>query len=120
MAKQAFESQLKAFRKKLDSAAASRKKQIGALRSKAAEAALNWVMSHEDRVNQFKSAVKGTPVASAVDKLLDLLKSEVTPAKAPAKKAAKKTTKKAAKKAPAKKAAKKATKTATKKSAKKS
>jgi hypothetical protein len=58
MAKQAFESQLKAFRKKLDSAAASRKKQIGALRSKAAEAALNWVMSHEDRVNQFKSAVK--------------------------------------------------------------
>ncbi|MES0873838.1 hypothetical protein [Sinimarinibacterium thermocellulolyticum] len=106
MATQGFESQLKAFRKKLDSVAASRKKQIAALRAKAAEAALNWVMSHEDRVNQFKRAVKGTPVAGAVDKLLDLLKSEAQPNK-PAKKAAKKApakkaTKRAAKKAPSK------------------
>lgn len=108
MAKQAFESQLKAFRKKLDSAAASRKKQIGVLRTKAAEAALNWVMSHEDRVNQFKSAVKGTPVAAAVDKLLDLLKSEAKTPKAPARKPAKKAAKKAPAKKPAKKAARKA------------
>jgi DNA-binding protein HU-beta len=112
MAKQSFDKQLDGFRKKLNSAAASRKKQVIALRSKAAEAALNWVMSHEDRVNQFKSAVKGTPVAAALDKLLDLLKSEAKPAKAPAKKTAKK-------KAPARKAAKKAVKKAAKKTAKK-
>ncbi len=112
MATQSFDKQLDGFRKKLNSAASSRKKQVMALRSKAAEAALNWVMSHEDRVNQFKSAVKGTPVASAVDKLLDLLKSEVKPAK-------KASARKTAKKAPAKKAAQKATKTATKKAAKK-
>lgn len=115
MAKQSFDSQLKVFRKKLDSATASRKKQVVALRTKAAEAALNWVMSHEDRVNQFKSAVKGTPVAGAVDKLLDLLESEAKPAKAPARKSAKK--KAPAKKAAAKKATKKAARTSARKAA---
>lgn len=113
MANQAFEPQLKALRKKLHSATASRKKQVVALRAKAAEAALNWVISHEDRVNQFKSAVKGTPVAGAVDKLLALLKSEAKPVKASSKKAVKR-------KAPAKKTAKKSTKKATKKTARKS
>ena len=111
MATQSLDKQLDVFRKKLNSAAASRKKQVMALRTKAAEAALNWVMSHEDRVNQFKSAVKGTPVAAALDKLLDLLKTEAKPTKAPARKTAKK--------APAKKAAKKASKKTVKKTAKK-
>ena len=105
MANATIDSQIKSFRKKLDTAAASRKKQIMALRAKAADAALHWVMAHQSRVNQFKSAVKGTPVSGAVDKLIDLLKAEAKPAKAPARKAAKKAAKKAA---PAKKAAKKA------------
>ena len=117
MARQSFESQIKVFRKKLDSAAVSRKKQVVALRSKAAEAALNWVMSHEDRVNQFKSAVKGTPVATAVDKLLELLKSEAKPAKATAKKKA--SVRKTAKQAPAGKATKKTVRKTARKVAKK-
>lgn len=117
MANTAFEAQLQAFRKKFNTAADSRKKQIDALRAKAADAALSWVMAHEARVNQFKGAVKGTPVAGAVDKLLDLLKSEAKPArKAPAKKsrpAAKKAAgKTASRKAPAKSARKSASKTA--------
>ncbi|MEQ1437974.1 hypothetical protein AAG565_01305 [Fontimonas sp. SYSU GA230001] len=106
MASKTIDTQIKALRKKLDSAAASRRKQILALRAKAADAALQWVMSHESRVNQFKGAVKGTPVAAAVDKLIDLLKAEARPArKAPAKaarKTAKKAVRKAAKKAPRK------------------
>ncbi len=110
MAKAApFDAQFQAFVKKLNTAAKSGKKQVSSLRSKAADAALHWVMSHDSRVKAFKSSVKGTPVETAVDKLLTLLEQEAKPAKkAPAKKAA-------AKKAPAKKAAKKAVKKATKK-----
>lgn len=112
MANTSFDAQLRAFRKKFNSAADSRKKQIDALRTKAAEAALSWVMAHEARVNQFKGAVKGTPVAAAVDKLIDLLKSEAKPArKAPAK-TSRPAAKKAAKKAPAKAARKASRKTA--------
>lgn len=107
MANATIDTQIKALRSKLDSAAASRKKQVLALRAKAADAALHWVMSHESRVDQFKSAVKGTPVAGAVDKLIALLKSEAAPANKPVKKAAKKVVKKATRKAP-KKAARKA------------
>ncbi len=126
MTASSLESQLQTFRKKIDSAARSRKKQVGALRAKAAEAALSWVMSHESRVEQFRSAVAGTPVAGALDKLLDLLKAEAHPAaparkkpvkKAAAKKVAKKATKKAAKKAAPAKTAKKATKKAARKKA---
>lgn len=109
MANATIDTQIKALRKKLDTAAASRKKQILALRAKAADAALHWVMSHESRVDQFKSAVKGTPVAGAVDRLIDLLKAEAKPTKATARKAAKKPAKKAARKA-AKKAPRKAAK----------
>lgn len=111
MTSKSFESQIQTFRKKLNSATASRKKQIATLRVKAADAALHWVMSHQSRVNQFKSTVKGTPVASAVDKLIELLKAEARPAgksgaRKPAKKAVKKApTRKAAARKPAKKAA---------------
>ncbi len=95
-----FDAQIQAFRKKLNSVTASRKKQVAALRTKAADAALHWVMSHQSRVTAFKGAVKGTPVASAVDKLIDILKTEAKPAKpAAAKKAVKKAVKKAASKA---------------------
>jgi len=119
MASTTFESQIQTFRKKVNTAAASRKKQILALRAKAADAALHWVMSHQSRVDQFKSAVKGTPFAGTVDKLLQLLKTEAKPAKkgaskkGAAKKAgARKSGGKAARKAPAKKAARKAAKKA--------
>ncbi len=106
MADNPIEVQVQAIRKKLTSAASTRKTQILKLRAKAADAALNWVMSHQSRVDQFKGAVKGTPVAGVVDKLLAILKSE---AGVPKKKAAakKKPAKKATKKAPAKKAVKK-------------
>ncbi|MEW6167054.1 MAG: hypothetical protein AB1651_05100 [Pseudomonadota bacterium] len=112
-----FESQIQSFRKKVDAAAASRKKQILALRTKAADAALHWVMAHRSRVNQFKSAVQGTPFAHTFDKLLQLLETEAKPAKKSASKkaaakgsGARKSASKVAKKAPAKKAARKAAK----------
>lgn len=91
-----IQSQLKKVQKQLSSRTAKGKKQVDALRSKAANAALQWVMSHEDRINQFRSSVKGTPVAKALDALLDLLKQQA-PKRKPA-----------AKKKPARKAAKKA------------
>lgn len=105
-----IEVQVQAIKKKLTSAATSRKAQVLKLRAKAADAALNWVMAHQSRVDQFKGAVKGTPVAGVLDKLLALLKSEAGSGKkkAPARK--KTAAKKAAKKAPAKKAAKKTAK----------
>ncbi|MGH8460042.1 MAG: hypothetical protein ACRESS_00400 [Stenotrophobium sp.] len=70
-----FESQLQKVQKRVSAETAKRKKQIASLRAKAAEAALHWVMSHEDRVNAFRSSVKGTPVAKALDSLIDKLKS---------------------------------------------
>lgn len=93
-----LQSQLKKVQKSLTSRTAKGKKQIAALRAKAAHAALQWVMSHQDRVNQFRSSVKGTPVAKALDALLDMLKKQDTTKRAPAKKkpAAKKAAKKAA------------------------
>lgn len=112
MANTSFDAQLQAFRKKFNTAADSRKKQIDALRAKAAEAALSWVMAHEARVNQFKGAVKGTPVAAAVDKLIDMLKSEAKPARkattTKARTAAKKTSRTSASRKAPKRAARKA------------
>lgn len=116
MADNPIEVQVQAIRKKLTSAASTRKTQVKKLRAKAADAALNWVMSHQSRVDQFKGAVKGTPVAGIVEKLLALLQSEAGVGKK--KPAAKKAAKKATKKAPAKKAAKKAVKKPAKKAAK--
>lgn len=93
-----LQTQLKKVQKRLTSQTAKGKKQVDALRAKAAHAALQWVMSHQDRVNQFRSSVRGTPVAKALDALLALLKKEGAPKK-----------KAAAKKRPAaRKAAKKA------------
>lgn len=105
-----LESQIKNVRKRLTAQTNKSKKQIAALRAKAADAALNWVISHEDRVNAFRSSVKGTPVAKAVDKLIAVLKSNSSKPAARRKPAAKKkVAKKAApKKAAAKKAVKKA------------
>ena len=93
-----LQAQIKKVQKRLTGEANKGKKQVNALRAKAADAALKWVMSHQDRVNQFRSSVKGTPVAKALDALLDLLRKQGTPKKAPAKKkpAAKKAVKKAA------------------------
>jgi hypothetical protein len=104
----ALESQIKNVRSRLTAQTNKSKKQVAVLRAKAADAALNWVISHEDRVNAFRSSVKGTPVAKVVDLLIDLLKSNSS--KPAARKPAAK--KKAApkKKAAAKKAVKKAAK----------
>lgn len=92
-----LQSQLKQVQKRLTSQTTKGKKQVDALRAKAAHAALQWVMSHQDRVNQFRSSVKGTPVAKALDALLDMIKKQGAPKKAAAKKrpAAKKAAKKA-------------------------
>ena len=132
MAASKLKSPLKTIRTKIDSATQRRKKQVADLRSKAAEAALNWVMAHESRIQQFRDAVAKTPVAGTVDKLIEMIKTEaeappkkakaaaVKPAAKPAAAAKKATVKKAAakkasaKKAPAKKAA---AKKASKKSA---
>lgn len=102
-----LESQLKKVRIRITAQTTKSKKQIAALRAKAADAALHWVISHKDRVNAFKASVKGTPVAKAVDVLIDVLKSNSSKPAARRKPAAKK---KAAtkKKVVAKKAVKKA------------
>lgn len=95
-----IESQINQVKKRVNAEKAKRTKQVIALRAKAAEAALHWVMSHEDRVNAFRSSVNGTPVAKVLDALLAALRgaagSKAKP-KSKAKSAAKK-------KAPAKKA----------------
>ena len=93
-----LQAQIKKVQKSITGQANKGKKRVNALRAKAAHAALQWVMSHQDRVNQFRSSVKSTPVAKALDALLDLLKKQGTTKKAPAKKkpAAKKAVKKAA------------------------
>jgi DNA-binding protein H-NS len=95
-----IESQIKNVRKRVSAEAAKRKKQVAGLRAKAAEAALHWVISHEDRVNAFRSSVKGTPVAKAL-----LKKSGAKPAakKRPAAKKAAAKKKPAARKASARK-----------------
>lgn len=102
-----IETGIKEVQKRVNAETAKRKKQIAALRARAAEAALHWVIAHEDRVDAFRSSVKGTPVAKALDALLDLLKKNS--AKPAAKKAAAKRPaakkKPAAKKAPAKRKA---------------
>ena len=115
-----LESQIKSVRTRLK---AQTRKQIETLRAKAAAAALQWVISHQDRVDAFRSSVKGTPVEKALDNLIEILKInsghavKIRPSakkkvaakkKTPAKKAVKKAVKKVAKKAvrkPAKKAA---------------
>lgn len=108
-----LESQVKSVRMRLTT---QTRKQIEALRSKAAAAALQWVISHQDRVNAFRASVKGTAVEKALDNLIAILKSNSKKAATKRKPAAKK---KAApkKKAPARKAAKKAVKKTVKKAA---
>jgi hypothetical protein len=106
-----LESQIKNVRMRLNAQTNKSKKQVAALRAKAADAALNWVISHKDRVNAFRSSVKGTPVAKAVDMLIDVLKKNSSKPAARRKPAAKK------KAAPKKSAAKKAVKKVTRKAA---
>jgi hypothetical protein len=109
-----LESKIKNVRMRLTAQTNKSKKQVAALRAKAADAALHWVISHKDRVNAFRSSVKGTPVAKAVDMLIDVLRKNSSKSSARRKPAAKK------KAAPKKKvAAKKVTKKAVKKVAKK-
>ncbi|MGH8456851.1 MAG: hypothetical protein ACRETW_06045 [Stenotrophobium sp.] len=69
-----LQSQIKKVQKRVRTETAKRKKQIAALRVKAADAALHWVMSHQNRVDAFRSSVKGTPVAKALDALLVAIK----------------------------------------------
>ena len=102
-----IESGIKEVKKRVNAEAAKRKKQVAALRARAAEAALHWVIAHEDRVNAFRASVKGTPVAKALDALLTMIKkSSGKPAakKAKARRVAAKK-KPASKKAPAKRKA---------------
>ena len=99
-----IESGIKEVKKRVNAETAKRKKQVTVLRARAAEAALHWVIAHEDRVNAFRASVKGTPVAKALDALLDMLKKN-SPKPAAKKSAAKRPAAKkkpAAKKAPAK------------------
>lgn len=98
-----IETQIKQVTKRVNAETAKRKKQVLALRAKAAEAALSWVMSHQGQLDAFRASVKGTPVAKVLDALIGALQG-VAGAKKVAKK---KPARKAAKKAPAKKAAKK-------------
>jgi hypothetical protein len=101
-----LESQIKNVRKRLK---AQTKKQLDALRAKAAGAALHWVISHEDRINAFRASVKGTAVEKALDTLIEALKNSSEKPTAARKPAARK--KAAAKKKPAaKQVAKKAVK----------
>lgn len=110
-----LESQVKSVRMRITT---QTRKQIETLRSKAAAAALQWVISHQGRVDAFRASVKGTPVEKALDNLIAILKSNSGKATAKRKPAAKK---KAApkKKAPAKKAVKKVAKKAARKVVKK-
>lgn len=98
-----IETQITQVKKRVNTEATKRKKQLLALRAKAAEAALHWVMSHQSQLDAFRASVKGTPVAKALDSLLSALR-DAAGAKAKKRPAAKK--KVAAKKPVAKKAAK--------------
>jgi hypothetical protein len=110
-----LESQIKSVRTRLK---VQTKKQIEALRSKAAAAALQWVISHQGRVDAFRASVKGTPVEKALDNLIEILKVNSGHAAKIRPSAKKKVA--AKKKAPAKKAVKKAAvKKTVKKTAKK-
>ena len=92
-----IESQIKKVQKRVNAETTKRTKQVMALRAKAADAALKWVMSHQGQLDAFRASVQGTPVAKALDALLAALKgaASVKAKKAPAKK---KVVKKAAKK----------------------
>lgn len=108
-----LESQIKNVRKRLT---AQTNKRITALRAKAAGAALQWVISHEDRVNAFRASVKGTPVEKALDALIEILKNN-SPRPAASRRPAAKKKAASKKKVTAKKVVKKAVKKAAKKPA---
>lgn len=92
-----IKTQITQVKKRVNTEATKRKKQLMALRGKAAEAALHWVMSHKGQLDAFRASVKGTPVEKALDALLAALRG-VAGKKPAAKKAVKKVAKKAAKK----------------------
>lgn len=109
-----LESQIKNVRKRIK---AQTNQQIAALREKAAGAALQWVISHEDRINAFRSSVKGTPVEKALDALIEMLKNNSAKPAAKRKPATKKKAAPKKKAVAAKKVAKKAVKKVAKKAA---
>jgi hypothetical protein len=71
-----LQSQVDSARKQIQAAVEGSTKKITELRHKAADAALHWVLAHDDRVKSFKRSVKNTPIEKAVDGLLKLLRSE--------------------------------------------
>lgn len=75
-------------REQFKAAVAQSSKKISEVRHKAADAALQWVLAHDDRVSAFRRSVKNTPIEKAFDALLDLLRSEARPARSARKTAA--------------------------------
>ncbi|HVT35274.1 MAG TPA: hypothetical protein VHE37_06810 [Nevskiaceae bacterium] len=71
------------------------KEKLMAARAKAADAALTWVLAHQDRVDALRRSLKGTRADGVIDRLLALLRGAAGRSK-PAKRAAKKKTAKRA------------------------
>jgi hypothetical protein len=92
-----LQSGIDSARKQIQAAVGESGKKLGELRHKAADAALQWVLGHDDRVSAFRRSVKGSPIEKAFDALLKLLRAEARPAHKPAKRRAAPRKRKAAK-----------------------
>lgn len=55
------------------------RKAVTELRHMTADSALYWVLSHKNRVAQFRRSVAGTRAAKPLEKLLTLIREEASP-----------------------------------------
>jgi len=75
-AKTKLKAQMAVFQKRVRAATVQQRRQVGVLRTQAADSALHWVMAHEGRIKAFRTAVKGTQVQRAMDRLMTMLRTE--------------------------------------------
>lgn len=61
-------------------AVAGAEQRLEALRRHAAQSALDWILAHEDRVEQFRRWSQGTPAGRALEAVLDELRAVAGPA----------------------------------------
>lgn len=71
-----LQTQVDSAKKQIQAAVEQSGRKLTELRQKAADAALQWVLSHDDRMKSFRRSVKDTPIEKALDGVLKVLRTE--------------------------------------------
>jgi hypothetical protein len=71
-----LQSRVEQVRRQIEATVRQSGQRLDEVRRKAADAALQWVLAHDERVSAFRRSVQGTPIEKAFEALLELLRTQ--------------------------------------------